>query len=563
MPKIEVLVGNHKITLSDKEYRAAGGEGTIYIKNNAVYKIYHDINHVIPELKIQELQVLSHLDNVIIPNKSIMDQNTGKRIGYVMRFVDDTEALCKLFVSNFRQDNNISPDMVQALVKKLQETLLGIHNAGIVVGDYNEMNFLVDDAFKIPYYIDTDSYQTKSFKCQVIMDSVRDRKYPMGDFRQESDWFSWGIVSFQLYTGIHPYKGKHPNFKPNDFDGRMKAGFTVFDKAVSVPKFVNLNAIPRRHLDWYKATFINGERTPPPFADATGFIQIIRNVVNSTTSQIDAVLYYKYPEKIVHVVQTDFCTFVLTRTGLYRDKSEVESYPNGINGKAFIGYTNDLTPVVSVLDKKTKTVHFFDKHEKIGSYNSSDIMACNGCMYSISNVGLVEHEFDKLGKVFVTHKTVATVHPLSTKLFEGIAVQELYGKASIAVPYMKGHVANLHVPELDGYTIIDAKRVGHVAMFIGEKKGKYDCITLILDKASYTSYISAVETDVDQRVANFTIKSTGLVVVCEYDNSVKMFVDFKKAQIISNTPMDETFPIFGNGNVHFVNYDQIYIAKTK
>ena len=560
--KIEVVVGSHKITLTDKDYKASGGEGQVFIKNNAVYKIYHDPKNCIAEKKIQELQVLSGIDNVIIPNASILDPN-GKRIGYVMRFVDDTEPICKLFVSNFKQDNNISVDAIQLLVKKMQETLIGIHHAGVVVGDYNEMNFLVDDAFKIPYHIDTDSYQTPNFKCQVIMDSVRDRKYKMGDFKQESDWFAWGIVSFQLYTGIHPYKGKHPNFKPNDFDGRMKAGITVFDKDVTVPKFVNLTALPQRHADWYKATFINGERTPPPFADAVGFAQVIRNVATNTTSQITTSLFFKYGDKIITVVQRGFSIWVLTRDGIYRDKSQMVTFATQLNHKAVLGFSEDNDPVLAVLNKKDKKVSFYDGKLLVSEAAANDVMACNGCIYSVSEVGLVEHEVDKIGKVFITHKTVAPIHHLATKLYDGLAVQDLYGKASIMVPYKKGFVSTIAVTELDGYTIIDAKRVGRAIIVVGEKKGKYDCITLLLDTAGYTSYISTIETDVDHRVANFTVRSNGLVIQVEGDNDMKMFLDFKKAQIIPGTPVDIDMKIFGDGAIHFINHDEIHIAKSK
>ena len=561
--KRDVLVGSHRITLTDKDYKAQGGEGVVYVKNNAVYKIYHDPLKCIPEQKIVELQSLSHIDNMIIPNTSIIDANTKSRIGYVMRFVDDTEPICKLFVSNFKQDNNISPDMVQSLVKKMQETLFDIHKAGVVVGDYNEMNFLVDSSFKIPYHIDTDSYQTKSFKCQVIMDSVRDRKFKMGDFRQESDWFAWAIVSFQLYTGIHPFKGKHPNFKPNDFDGRMKAGVTVFDKDVSYPKFIDLSVIPQRHLDWYKDVFINGDRTPPPFADGIGNVQIIRNVVTNTTSHIDASLYFKYSDKIIFVSARAFNTWVITRDGVYRDKSQVFAFTNQMNHKAVLGFTDDDVPVIAVHLKKEKLVKFFDNKDVIGSCSAYDIMACNGCVYSISDVGLIEHTADKLGKVLVTHKMVAPVHPLATKLYEGIGIQDMFGKASVVIPYKKGYVSTIHVPELDGYKIFDAKRIGHVIMIIGEKKGVYDCITILLDKQTYNKYISTIDSDVDYRVVNFSVKSTGLIVKIEGDNDIKMFVDFNKAQVIQNTPVDIDFKIFGDGAINFINHDQIYVAKSR
>lgn len=560
MNAIKLRVGSHDVTLTDKHYKAQGGEGVVYIKDNAVYKINHDPATVLPEQKIQELQVLSHIPNIIIPNKSVLDTN-GKRVGYVMRFVDDTEHLCKLFVSNFKQDNNITPEMVVALVKGMQDTLHEIHKTGVVVGDYNEMNFLVDRAFAVPYHIDTDSYQTKSFKCSAIMDSVRDRKFPFGTFTSESDWFSWAIVTCQLYTGIHPFKGKHPNFKPNDFDGRMKAGVTIFDKDVTVPKFVNLAAIPQRHIDWYKAVFINGDRTPPPYADGIGMIVVARNVYTDVKSQIEAILVFKYDNKIVHAQESGLSIWVITRNCIWRDKSKVMEFADELKSRAFLAFA-DHTPVLAVCG--SKQVQFFDMQKNLlGSYVGTQQMACNGCVYSVTEGGIVEHSFVELGKVKMLSNVVSSAHPLTTQMFEGVAFQDLYGNFTMTVPYAKGLCTNVKTPELSGYKIMDAKRIGHVVIVLGEKKGVYDCITILLDKKFYNTYTTTIDSDVEYRSVNFTMKESGLVVKVEYDNNIKMFANFDKIHVVPNTPCCEDFFVFGEGAIHFINYDQIYIAKTK
>jgi hypothetical protein len=560
MSQIKIKVGNRDITLTDKNYKAQGGEGTVYIKDNAVYKINHDPKTVLSEKKIQELQALAHIPNIIIPNTSIFD-TAGQRIGYVMRFVDDTEHLCKLFVNNFKQDNNITPEMVVALVKKMQETLLDIHKTGIVVGDYNEMNFLVDDKFAIPYHIDTDSYQTPNFKCTAIMDSVRDRKFPFGTFNTESDWFSWAIVTFQLYTGIHPFKGKHPNYKPNDFDGRMKDGVSVFHKDVTVPKFVNLAAIPQKHMDWYKNVFTSADRNPPPFADGIGYVVVARNVYTDVKSQIEAVLFFTYDNKIIHAQYHNLSTWVITRNGIWRDKSKVTDFATELTKKAMLGFADNV-PVLIVAQKHE--IEFYDQHKNlIGTYQTNDAMACNGCVYSVSEAGIVEHSFMDFGKTKVMHKVVSTALPLTTKMYDGVAVQDLYGKITLGIPYAVGMFVNTKVPELDGYKIMDAKRIGHVCMVLGEKGGKYDCVTILLDKTYYKNYISSIDYDVEYRSINFTMKENGLVVKVEDDNNIKMFVNFDKIHVFPGTPVDIDFRVFGSGNIQFVNHDKVYTARTK
>ena len=41
----------------------------------------------------------------------------------------------------------------------------------------------------------------------------------MGGVFDLAHWFAFAVVTFQLFTGIHPYKGKHPSVL--DLDARM------------------------------------------------------------------------------------------------------------------------------------------------------------------------------------------------------------------------------------------------------------------------------------------------------------------------------------------------------
>lgn len=56
--------------------------------------------------------------------------------------------------------------------------------------DLNELNVLVGSSFVEPFMIETDSYQTPSYRATAIMDSIRDRLVPTGQFALLTDWFS-------------------------------------------------------------------------------------------------------------------------------------------------------------------------------------------------------------------------------------------------------------------------------------------------------------------------------------------------------------------------------------
>ena len=80
----KVIVGNTKqvVTLQASNYRAAGGEGSIYVANGMAYKLYHEPDKKqFPAKKLQELSVIQN-SQVIIPKELIFDAKDGKPLGY-------------------------------------------------------------------------------------------------------------------------------------------------------------------------------------------------------------------------------------------------------------------------------------------------------------------------------------------------------------------------------------------------------------------------------------------------------------------------------------------------
>lgn len=250
--KQEVFIKNvGNITLTDKNYVGSGGEATIYKHQNMAIKLYHDHKKSIPEAKINELSIIS-ATNVCKPLHTVYDSK-NRLIGYCMSFIKDTQPICKLFTKSFRDSNSISHADIIDIVKFIQKTIGIIHDDQCLIVDLNEMNLLVSSDFETPIFIDVDSYQTKSFRATAIMDSIRDRTVKNNNWTELSDWYSFAILAFQLYIGIHPYKGKHPKYKANEWIKRMDDNISVFDKDTSLPAICNdFTVIPSRHLDWLK-----------------------------------------------------------------------------------------------------------------------------------------------------------------------------------------------------------------------------------------------------------------------------------------------------------------------
>lgn len=559
-----VVVNGQKVNLSDNDYLAQGGQGVVYVKNNAVFKIYHDPKQLIPEDKISELQVLSGIPNVIIPSHAIIDYKTNQRIGFVMKFVKDTEFLCKLFVANFKKSNNITPHKIVDLVKSMQTTLIDIHKEGIIVGDYNEMNFLVDKKFQTPYYIDTDSYQTPSYKCNAIMESVRDPQLPMGEFTEFSDWFSWAIVSFQLYTGIHPFKGKHPDYKMNDFSGRMKDGISVFHPDVNVPKFVNFTGIPKAHLDWYKEVFENGERSIPPFSDGVINYAVINNVVIDPDANVLAELLYTVGGVILDTHWRTGAHHILTTEGFFYGEKKKVSFDNEMDkGSIIVTNTNEFIFIV----EKDKSVYAFDENKNLIKKFDMDYQSYavfNNCLYVMLDGSLVQYSFEVIGKLNMIPRTISTLYKNSSKMYDGVVIQELYGRYKAIIPYEYNQCSTVDLKELKTNRIHDAKRVGQWLFILAEaKNGTLDMYKIYFNDR-FTSYDVKVEQNVGYRNINVMIKDNGMVVMNTEDDKLELFFDFKRGtKVIDDSPVQNHLTLVDGKNTCFVDDDKVYSIRMK
>lgn len=558
---ITVIVKGKKTTLSDSDYIAQGGQGVVYAKGNAVFKIYHDPAQLIPEDKIDELSVLDELKNVIIPSYSIFDSKTNKRIGFVMPYIRDTEFLCKLFVANFKKQNKISPNDIVDLVKSMQDTLIGIHEKGVVVGDYNEMNFLVDKQFKIPYYIDTDSYQTPSYKCNAIMESVRDPQLPMGEFTEYSDWYSWAIVSFQLYTGIHPFKGKHAKYKMNDLTNRMADGVSVFDDDVSVPKFVNFTGIPKAHLEWYKKVFIDGERSIPPYSDGVINYALIQNVYLDPDADVLAELLYTVGGAIIDTHWRSGGHHILTTTGFYYgEKKKVEFDTEVDRGKIITIPTGEFIFIV----EKDKVVYAFDEDKNLikkfdMDYQSYSVF--NNCLYVIQESGLIQYSFEYIGKLKMIPKPVSTININSSKIFSGIVLQELYGKYKAIIPYEYNECSSIHIKELKTNRVHDAKRVGRWLFILAEtSSGDLDFYKIYFND-NFTKYEIKVEQNVGFRNINAMVRPNGMVVLNTENEQLELFFDLTQAKVITDSPVQNHLKLVDGKTSCFVDDDKIYSIR--
>lgn len=560
MPNV-LINGNVNISLGQSDYKAQGGEGIVYVKNNIAYKIYHEPKKMIPEGKILELQKIK-TENVLAPKNILYNPKTLKAIGFTMPYVNDTEYLTKLFSKQFKNDHAISISQIIEIISKMQKQLQSLHNEKIIVGDYNEMNFLIDSSFSIPYHIDVDSYQTDNFPCTAIMDTIRDRRLPFGKFDDLSDWFSWAIVSFQVYTGIHPFKGKHPDYKINDLDERMKNNISVFNKEVKLPKSCqDFSMIPKNQLDWYKTIFINGDRSIPPIPGALGFVPgFIPNII-SAIGKFKVDLINEYQENIIDVNYFNNSAYVITKNSIYCNNSKWYSFSKNYS-KVKLANILGNDPIIAY--SENNLAHFISKDNvEIGKIQAFDIMSSEGRIYTISETNqLIENSFEKIGKILHLTNQVAQLCSIY-KVFEGVIIQDIFGKRYLTIPYEHQKCTNIEIPELYQYRIIDAKRLKNILILIGEKNGKYDKFTLFFN-SDFNSYELKKELDISYMIVNFMIKQNGIIASVINEDTLELFIDNKKgSKELSDCPADINMKLIdGINKVTFINQNKLYSLQT-
>lgn len=545
---LKVYLQGHsdEIILNDIDFVYQGGEGSIYKKNNTAYKIYIDSAKVISSDKVKELSVLTD-PNIIIPTNFVVDSK-GKKLGYTMRFIKDTHPLLCLFTRSFKQRNNVSYEQTLNLVKDLQRIVQFVHEKKILIVDLNEMNFLTDKDFKEIYAIDVNSYQTPHYPATAIADQIRDRQN--SKFNTGTDWFSFGIISFQMLTGIHPYKGNHPNFsgpKLEQFDARMKANISVFDKQATYPTTVDsFSNIPQLLRDWYKVVFQDGKRLSPPI-NYEGIAIVITPVARLEKGKYFTINKdFELPNSITKTyVLNDFVIHYCK--GFYGISNKVNKYPS---------ITNKALPIVT--PKSNKVIFCWSENNQIKAYCENtkvDILTCGSDLFLSDDRLYVKCEdsileivpFELNSNIKLLTKNIAKVMPNATQVFDGFVLQNILGHYYATIFPESGKSYQIKLEELDGWKVIDAKYENHVLMAIRAKSGKNDKVVYRFSQDFKEKDSRIIE---DDSVINFTVNQSGVVgSICSTDE-IEVFSNKINSKTISykDPAIDSLCALFHSGN---------------
>jgi len=111
-------------------------------------------------------------ERVIAPQGLVMNQSGRRILGYTMPLLTNAEVLLRYCdrrrrVGDHRQvQQAVTTQSIVDLFLDLHETVAKLHFADVVIGDFNDLNILVQGTQA--FLIDADSFQFGSFPCSVF-----------------------------------------------------------------------------------------------------------------------------------------------------------------------------------------------------------------------------------------------------------------------------------------------------------------------------------------------------------------------------------------------------------
>ena len=535
MAKDRVVVfvkGEGEVVLTTNNYISSGGEGSVWAKNGTAYKLYHDPSKMIPLGKIQELSVLDD-PNIIRPLNVLLDKQ-GKPIGYTMRQLPETVPLPRLFTKAFKVKERISHEKILDMVIKMAKRLTFIHSRKIIVVDYNEMNFAALKDFSDTLNFDVDSYQTPSYGATALMESVRDRHAkiksydsdgrPHYEFNEGTDFFSFAVVSFQLFIGIHPYKGRHPKIKYDDaaktLDERMGKNISVMNSEVAVPPVCYpLDVIPNNWRDWYRQVFEKGIRIAPPLDKGTITAAVKFHTIGMG-DKLKIVEILTTKGDIVGVYYSSGQSVILTDQMVIVNKQHLS-----FSQVKAVGFTTKYNhAIIGYLEKNQIKLYNSTLREEITVHNVADAMFdSGGRIYFLTGCNVMEMQFMELtNQTIAAPKIVAQVLPQATQAYNGVVIQNILGSIFATIFPATNTSYQIHLSELEKCKIIDAKYENHVLMVVGFIGGKYDCFIFRFNN-SFDKYDCRIVADVQTTGLNFTVLDKNICVTLNEDDTLEIF----------------------------------------
>jgi hypothetical protein len=222
---------------------------------------------------------------VVAPDEFATDRSGGSIVGYAMPVVAPAEPLLRYGDPSFRRAGVATRDVVR-LFREIHAAVSALHAAGVVIGDFNDLNVLVTTNVQ-PRFIDADSFQFGPYPCSVFTERFvdpllcdRHGTAPLlaRPYNSNADWYAFAALLMQSLLFVGPYGGV---YRPKDVARRIPHGarplrrITVFHPEVQYPKpATRYQVLPDDLLQYLQRVFEKDERGvfPPGLLDRLTFV---------------------------------------------------------------------------------------------------------------------------------------------------------------------------------------------------------------------------------------------------------------------------------------------------
>ncbi len=226
---------------------------------------------------------------VIAPDELATDRSGRLIVGYAMPVVAPAEPLLRYGEPIFRRAGVANGDVVM-LFREVHSALAALHAAGVVIGDFNDLNVLVTTGAQ-PRFIDADSFQFGPYPCCVFTERFvdpllcdRHATTPRlaRPYNPNADWYAFAALLMQTLLCVGPYGGV---YRPKDVTRRIPHAarplhrITVFHADVQYPKpATRYEVLPDELLQYLHRVFERDERGafPPGLLDRLQFTLCLR-----------------------------------------------------------------------------------------------------------------------------------------------------------------------------------------------------------------------------------------------------------------------------------------------
>lgn len=513
------------------DHLGTGGQGSVYsVGADRAIKIFHD-----PDVmtkggmagRVTALSLLTHPS--IVGPRGLVHDHMGDPIGLFMPNLQGGEPFPSVATNTFRQQTGFGDVQVNRLVESMFDVGRYAHSNGALMVDPNMLSWLMLMVAGNPEsrIIDVDSWSIGNYPPVAIMESIQD--FHTQGFSELTDWFSVGVVAFELYAGIHPYRGRLSGYERDEVIRRMRDNASIFAPGVSLNKNVrDFSRIPGPLRDWFFATFQEGNRSVPPSPYATGVGRIAGAVVVRTiVTDQGALMYEKLYQHSDRAVRVFPCGVVLTEGSQLYDLESSKIIGSASsrdcevikkNGYWWILENNEGRVTCSAV-----SISSLEQEDTRLALNGHALLQANNRLFVHTNQGLVEIQVRDLGVPRATAGQRWGVMQGSTKMFDGVGIMDMMGSTILILPHGDQAVEQIRVPELDGLRPIAAK-AGHrfVAILTVDPQGQYKKIELSFDDR-YGGY-RFWEGLADSSELNMAFLPRGVAAIIVEDGVLNIFV---------------------------------------